>query len=446
MSEPTASPAPADPGVDRPAAPHSELIGATRNESRRLIGLWWQEMMDAEERGWPVANVFVMGSMAEVLRSFDIPMSFPEVAALQTAVRGRSMDYLLAAEDHGYSPDICGYVKVDIGLHLTGREHPHGRLPRPSLVVATNTCNTYIKWSEFWERTYGVPVFVLDLPGWRGTGFRYGTDTETFQRDRRYVEGQIRELIALCERVTGRPFDIDRLRQVLAEVNRQSELYRAVLAENKHRPAPFNAMLDGLNYMGIGNAWRGHPEGTRFMEVALAELRERVRLGMGALPEEKFRLLCVGTACYTHFRRWIELFTEWGGNFVHSEYMSFAGGGLDRGLRYDLERPIESLAEQILHTSQLSFSGGIFFSQDWQAEVCREWDIDGIVYHGVKSCRTVSTGLPDAREWLMKEQDIPGLFIQSDLVDTRLWADAQMKNRVDAFFEALASRKLAGRR
>jgi benzoyl-CoA reductase subunit B len=446
MSETTpATNAAGDPPGDRPAAPHAELIGATRNESRRLMGRWWQEMMEAEERGWPVANVFVMGSMAEVLRAFDIPMSFPEITSLQTAIRGTSMDHLLAAEDHGYSPDICGYVKVDIGLHLTGRQHPNGRLPKPGIVVATNTCNTYIKWSEFWERVYRVPVFVLDLPGWRGSGFVYGTDTETFRADRRYVEGQIRELIALCEQVTGRPFDIDRLREVMGEVNRLAELYQAIIAQNKHHPAPFNAMLDGINYMGIANAWRGHPEGTRFMEVALAELKERVRLGMGALPEERFRLLCVGTACYTHFRRWLELFSEWGGNFVHSEYMTFAGGGLDKGISYDLDRPIESLAEQILYTSQRSMSG-IFFSHGWQAEVCREWDADGIVYHGVKSCRTVSTGLPDAREWLMKHEDIPGLFIQSDLVDTRLWADAQMKNRVDAFFEALASRKLAARR
>ncbi len=432
-------------GEESPAAPHSELIGATRNESRRLMDLWWKEMMEAEDAGRPVANVFVMGSCAEILRSFDIPMSFPEITSLQTAIKGKSMDYLLAAEDYGYSPDICGYVKVDVGLHLTGREHPNGRLPRPSLVVATNTCTTYIKWSEIWERLYKVPVFVLDLPGWRGSGFEFGSDGGSFENDRRYVEGQLRELIALCEEVTGKRFDIDRLRATMLQVNVLADLYQQVMAENKHHPAPFNAMLDGINYMGIANAFRGHSEGGSFMRIALDELRERVRLGMGTIPEEKFRLLGVGTACYTHFRRFLELFSDWGGVFVLSEYMTFAGGGIDRGIWYEIDRPIESLAEQILLTSQRSMSG-IFFSQDWQAAVCRDWDIDGICYHGVKSCRTVSTGLPDAREWLMKHDDIPGLFIQSDLVDARLWSDAQMKNRVDAFFEALASRRLAARR
>ena len=427
------------------AAPHADLIGATRAESRRLMEAWWQDMQAAEDAGRPVANVFVMGSLAEILKAFDLPMSFPEITSLQTAVRGKSMDFLTAAEDHGYSPDICGYVKVDIGLHLKDRAHPNGRLPKPSLVVSPNTCNTYIKWSEIWERMYGCPVFVLDLPGWRGTGSDFGFGSETFERDRAYVEGQLRELIALCEQVTGKPFDIDRLRETMAEVNAMASLYQEILLENRHHPAPFDAMLDGINYMGIANAFRGDPEGTAFMRVTLAELRERVRLGIGAVPDEKYRLLGIGTACYSHFRRYLELFHQWGGVFVHSEYMSYAGGGIDKGVAYDLERPLESLAEQILLTSQQSFSS-IFFSQDWQADVVREWDIDGICFHGVKSCRTVSTGLPDAREWQMRTHDTPGLFIQSDLVDARLWSDAQMKNRVDAFFESLASRKAQARR
>jgi len=431
---------------DRAAAPHAELIGATRSESHRLIESWWQELTESEQSGRPVANVFVMGSLAEILRSFDIPMSFPEITGLQTAVRGRSMEYLLAAEDYGYSPDICGYVKVDVGLHLTGREHPNGRLPEPALAIAANTCTTYIKWAEIWERMYGCPVFVLDLPGWRGSGSGPGAEDETFRNDVRYVEGQLRELIALCEELTGKPFDVDRLREVMGEVNLLAGLYRDVIAENKHHPAPFNAMLDGINYMGIANAYRGHPEGSRFMRVALAELRERVRLGMGAIPEEKFRLLGVGPACYAQFRRFLELFAEWGGVFVHSEYMGYAGGGIDEGIEYDLDRPVESLAEQILLTSVRRMSGGIFFSQEWQAEVVREWDIDGICFHGVKSCRTVSTGQPDVREWQMRNHDTPGLFIQSDLVDGRLWSEAQIKNRIDAFFEALASRKAALRR
>lgn len=420
-------------------------VTTTRDESRRLMDQWWHELNEAGEQGRPVANVFVMGSLAEIIRSFGIPMSFPEIAALQAAIKHQSQDHLLAAEDYGYSPDICGYVKIDVGLHLAGREHPAGRLPKPGLVVAANTCNTYIKWAEFWERMYGCPVFTFDLPGWRGTGFAEGPGGASFDQDRRYVEGQLRELITLCEQVSGKRFDIDRLREVMAEVNRLSAAYRTLLAENKNRPAPFDALREGVVYMGIANAFRGDPDGGRFMELAVEELRQQVAAGVGVLPDERFRLVFTGPACYSDFRRFLTLFKDWGSVFVHSEYMSYAGGGIDRGIEYDLRRPVESLAEQILISGQRTFSG-IFHSQAWLAEVAREWSADGICYHGVKSCRTTSTGLPDARELLAQREGIPGLFIQSDLVDTRLYAEAQLRNRVDAFFESLESRRTAERR
>lgn len=426
-------------------APSSPLLGQTRKENGRLMDLWWREMQEAEQQHRPVCNTFVMGSFAEILTAFDIPMSFPEITSLQTAFRNRSMEYLLAAEDAGYSPDICGYVKVDVGLHLTGREHPNGLLPRPSLVVASNMCNTYIKWAEIWERMFECPVFVLDLPGQRGTGFQVGLKDQAFENDRKYVAAQLVELIRLCERVTGKKFDIDRLREVMAEVNRMADAYQDLLSQNKQRPAPFNAMKDGVTFMGIANAFRGRPEGSAFMELAAAEVKERARLGIGGAAEEKFRLLFVGTACYMQFKRFMQLFEEWGGVFVHNEYMSYAGGGIDRGLKYDLSQPLESLAEQMLLTSQQSMSS-IFFSEHWQAGVVRDWDVDGIVYHGVKSCRTTSAGLADTREWQVSHHGTPSLLIESDLVDSRLWSEAQMKNRVDAFFESLASRKaLAGR-
>ena len=424
----------------------SDLVGAIRKESRRLLDLWWQEMTAAAEGGRPTAYVFVMGSLNEILRVFDFTINFPEITALQTAVRGQSLTYLQAAEDYGFSPDVCGYVKVDAGLQLKGGEHPHGKVPRPSLAVATNICNTYVKWAEVWEHLYGCPVFVLDLPAWRGAtplGTAGGGISES---DRRYVEGQLRELITLCEQITGKRFDIDRLREGMAEVNRMVGPYHEALVLNQHRPAPFNAAREGITFQGIANLYRGSPEGTRFFELAHQELRERVRFGMAAVSGERFRLLLAGTACYSHFRRFVDLFEAWGGVFVHSTYMVFAGGGFLPGFSYDLDRPIESLAEGLLASAWWGFTTPMFYPQDWLAQTVRDWGVDGVCFHGVKSCRTTSTGLPDVREWLLVHHDVPGLFIQSDLVDPRLWSEAQMKNRIDAFFEALASRKAASGR
>ena len=85
--------------------------------------------------------------------------------------------------------------------------------------------------------------------------------------------------------------------------------------------------------------------------------------------------------------------------------------------------------------------GSSFFRGLALIDLADAYRADGIVYHPVKSCRTVSSGLVDNRRSLLAARDLPSLFIESDMVDPRVVAEAQLKNRIDAFFEGLARRK-----
>ena len=91
--------------------------------------------------------VLHLSQLGHGVRAFDLPVVFPEINSLQTAVRRVAHEYLDEAEDYGYSPDICGYVKADVATQLRGGELPMGRIPKPALAVYTNACNTYIKWA-----------------------------------------------------------------------------------------------------------------------------------------------------------------------------------------------------------------------------------------------------------------------------------------------------------
>ncbi|MDH5803662.1 MAG: 2-hydroxyacyl-CoA dehydratase family protein, partial [Gemmatimonadota bacterium] len=170
------------------------------------------------------------------------------------------------------------------------------------------------------------------------------------------------------------------------------------------------------------------------------EMEYKAANGIGTLTEELYRLIFVGVPCYPIFRRFSELFTEWGGTFVHSTYLWFASGGTNLGFQYDLDHPIESLAEGML-ISVRDAMDSMFFQDKHLLQMMDDFSADGIVYHPIKSCRTVSTGLADNRRALMAERDVASLFIESDLMDRRVVSEAQLKNRVDAFFEGLATRK-----
>jgi benzoyl-CoA reductase subunit B len=419
------------------------IIGRGNAEGGRLFREWFATLSLAAERNEPTAYVFVMGSIAEILRAFDIHLVFPEINSLQTAVRRVAHEYLGLAEDYGYSPDICGYVKADIGVQLRQGAHPMGKIPKPTLAILTNACNTYLKWGEIWERMYQTHLFTLDAPGSRSVASQHwDVHHPDFERDRQYVEFQLRELIALCEEITGKPFDIDRLRETMRYTNAMSVAYERLLRANQSQPAPFNALNEGTIYLGVANALRGTAEGAKYFQDLVEEMEYKAAHHIGTLPQEKYRLTFVGVPCYPIFRRFYELFSEWGGTFVNSTYMSFATGGIDLGFQYDLNRPLESLAEGILLGLRRAMDA-MFFQHQWLVDSIEPYHIDGIVYHPIKSCRTVSTGLADNRRAVMATRDVATLFIESDMMDKRVVSEAQMKNRIDAFFEGLATRRLA---
>lgn len=419
-----------------------DIVGRGNREGAALFQSWFNNLNQVAEAGGKAAYVFVMGSMAELLRVFDLPIVLPEINSLQTAVRRVAHEYLNQAEDYGYSPDICAYVKADVGVQLRQGQHPMGRIPKPSMAVLTNACNTYIKWAEIWERMYHIPVFTLDVPGTRSAGKQTWPGDPDFENDRRYVLEQTKELIALCERVTGKKFDIDRLRETLRHANRMNRSWQQVLELNRSRPSVFSALTDGTIYLGVSNGFRGTAEGAKYFDDLVTELQFKSTEGIGTMTAEKYRLIFVGVPCYPIFRRFNELFTEWGGTFVSSTYLWFAAGGVNQPFEYDLSRPLESFAEGLLIYVRNAMDS-MFYQDQALEQMIDRYQVDGVVYHPIKSCRTVSTGLADSRRALMVSRDIASLFIESDMMDRRVVSEAQLKNRADAFFEGLASRRVS---
>ncbi len=424
----------------------STVIGRGAEAGRRLFDAWYEDLTSVHAQQQQAAYVFVMGSMTEMLRAFDLPVVFPEINSLQSAVKKSAAEYLNEAEDHGFSPDVCGYVKADYALQLRNGEHPRGRIPPPAVAVLTNACNTYLKWAEIWERLHNTPVITIDVPGSR-SGMRPERDVRGgFARDRAYVERQLHELIQQLEGITGRKFDIDRLRETMAHANAMGEAYRAVLAENRETPAVFDGVLEGTTYLGVANALRGTAEGTTYFTNLLEEMRLRRTLGLGPVgkpPTEKHRLIFVGVPCYPIFSRFTRLFSDWGGIFVSSTYLWFASGGLNDEIAYELADPIASLADGLLRGVRSAVDSMLFHDRTLVRAI-DEYGADGVVYHPVKSCRTVSTGLADSRRAVLAARDVLALYIESDIMDQRVVSEAQLKNRIDAFFEGLDSRRLRG--
>jgi benzoyl-CoA reductase subunit B len=219
-----------------------------------------------------------------------------------------------------------------------------------------------------------------------------------------------------------------------------SRAWKRVLELNQSTPSVFNALTDGTIYLGMANGFRGTAAGSKYFQNVVEEMEYKAAHGIGTLHDEKYRLIFVGVPCYPIFRRFNEMFAEWGGAFVSSTYLWFASGGTNLGYEYDLSRPLDSLAEGVLISVRHAMDS-MFFQDQTLIDMVKPFHVDGIVYHPIKSCRTVSTGLADNRRALLAAHDIGSLFIESDMMDKRVVSEAQLKNRIDAFFEGLATRK-----
>jgi benzoyl-CoA reductase subunit B len=119
----------------------------------------------------------------------------------------------------------------------------------------------------------------------------------------------------------------------------------------------------------------------------------------------------------------------------------FASGGTNLGFEYNLNNPLDSLAEGVLISVREAMDA-MFFQDRVIMDMIEPYNVDGVVYHPIKSCRTTSTGLADNRRVILEKTDVGSLFIESDMMDKRVVAEAQLKNRIDAFFEGLATRKI----
>src|SRR5574342_345792 len=406
--------------------------GQVHEYSRRLMSAWMDELGRAEAEGVPTGALMISGNCVELLRACHLLPMFPEVTALQNAIRKKSLPLILKAEQAGYSSDNCAYVKADIGLFLDGGMGPGKPIPFPTITVCNYVgCNVYVKWFEHLADVSGSQLFMLDVP--------FARTAEPSPADVAYVVAQLRELIALCERVSGRKFDIDELREILAHAARAEEGYARAKELCKHHPAPFDAYFDAINMMGPINVLRGTPEAALFFDAAVAEFEELTRQGVGPLSEERFRTVVEGPPPYPFYRSFRNLFARWGAVAVQSTY-STVGGIWEFGFRHDPNHPLESIAQHML---QWNVTNRNFLQRYEQiARYIKEWSADALVIHSVKSCRLFSAGQGDMREYFTKDLNVPTLLIESDIEDPRYFSEAQLKNRIDAFFESLEHKKI----
>jgi benzoyl-CoA reductase subunit B len=408
-------------------------------KQKALIAENYEKLTGARESGRKVASTYVPGNLNELILCFDMLNNLPEINAIQNGMRKKSGAMILEAEKRGHSEDVCTYVKADIGMMAKGNIAPNGKpMPDPDLLLLSYTgCFTFMKWFELLRDEYGCETVMLHIP--------YEGDGRVTPNMREYVVKQLREeVIPALERVSGVKFDIDRLREHLRNSAAAEDDFVWVLQSAKNVPSPIDAYFGGVFYIGpIFTAFRGTGEAVEYYRVLRGEIAARLARGKGPVTpegemgEEKYRLVVEGPPNWTHFRDFWKMFYEEGAVVVASTYTK-VGGVYDFGFRHDPDHPLETLADYCLGCyTNLNLPQRVEMIETYM----NEYRADGFLINSIKSCNSFSAGQLLIMREIERRTGKSAAFVESDLVDPRYFSAANIKNRLESWFQMIDQKR-----
>jgi benzoyl-CoA reductase/2-hydroxyglutaryl-CoA dehydratase subunit BcrC/BadD/HgdB len=386
---------------------------------KEMIKKYYEDGATAKERGIPVAWLTAV-SPVEILYAAGVFPYYPENFGAVAAARKVADKLSVHAESKGYAHDLCGYARCGIG-DAYADEHPIGQIVKPEVLFCCNTqCGSLPKWFEVASRFYNAPYFLLDAP-------LIGNEPEELCTS--YFKEQLYEMISLLEKITGKPFDYDRLSEVLHLSNEACRLWNEVLDTAALKPAPFG-FFDACFHMAPIVTMRGTQEAVTYYQTLKEEVDERIKEGIHAIPNERFKIYFDHIPLWPKLRWFSDLFAAHDCLVAVSQYTH------SWSYSFDLNRPIDSLAEQ--YTEE--FVNRYFdYRLQLKMNFFKKYNVDGFVLFSNRSCKPNAFGLYDKRSILSEKTGLPGVVFEADMSDLRFFSESQILAKLEPFFEQLGS-------
>lgn len=391
---------------------------------------------------WAMLN-FCYGD--PVLKAMDIEVVYPENYGAALAAAGVAREYLDRADAEGFPTHLCGYSRANFGyaarlMELGGKpppEAPMGGMPKPLFLLSSvAVCDARYKWFQALGRYLDVPVWTLEapLPGIREFQLR-----DCYEEMVKLSVKHLRDFVAFVERAVGRKMDWDRLDEIvnlMMEINRVSHEVNEL---RKAKPCPmhsrdfWSAMPPALFLLG------DLKESLQLYKNLYDEVAERVKNGVSAVPEEKYRLVFAELPPW-HSLDLFDRLAERGWNFVIESFgyhppppvdLSHVSDPIERIARYSLQRMVANYRDAL--EKKVVAGADVYIYLKYVSE----WKCDGAFLHPLISCRSASTHLPHLANILMERLKVPSLIVEGDIVDLRLFNPQDALSRAEPFEEAM---------
>jgi len=395
---------------------------------RQIIMEFYADGHRAKAEGRPVAWIPPMNGLIELFYAMDITPVFPENWAPLCAAIGTNRKNFEYAAKRGFSGDLCGYFRNNVGYALEGineENQPLDGLPEPDFLISFGAgCIPTMKTFQVLCDHFDVPVFRADLP--------QVAIEDIKEHHIRYAVTQIERLIGFLEEVTGATFDIERLRQAVAYTDAACRLWDEIMDKRSTIPSPFSAAEIGIMFVMVTR--HGTEIAVNFLNDVLQEVNGKIARGEGVIPHERIRLFWDNIPLWYNMQLF-NYFEKWDAVVVAETYTAAWS------LRMDPDKPIESIAYKSLVSYPLVSCVSLNKRLDLITKAIRNYKIDGAILHSNRSCKPISMGQMDIKRILAEELSVPSVMFDGDHMDGEKFSLAQFQTRIDAFMEMLLEKK-----
>lgn len=359
------------------------------------------------------------GFPVEIPVAMGVGISYPEQYGAVVGSQKVGPTVCAFAEDVGYSQELCSYARAGIGSALKPQESPMDGLPLPqALLACNNICGTVLRWYDAVSEITGAPVHLFDTPP---------LDDGQPEHHKAYVKAGIQSLVDFLAATFDTSLEDDRLRETAALSSKAINLWTESLEACMNKPSPLNC-ADRFLAMAPVVSMRGTELIIDFYQTLLDEVNMRVKEGLGAIREEKIRLLWDNIPPWHAIFRFFNGLAKRGVVFPADTYTHAWSGSIEGDDLFDSVARIYS---------NVYLNKGLDAKIDKMCELIKDYDLDGFVMFSVRSCKRYSLGQLVSKEIVTERTGVPGVVIEGDMVDSRVFNMAQIDTRIDALLEML---------
>jgi len=317
--------------------------------------------------------------------------------------------------------DCCTLLRL--GLYYVDA----GILPIPTAIVAllepcdgVTSLHEAIRNHKDWR---DVPMFAPDPP--------YFSDETSID----YFANELREMVVFLEEQTGQRLEMDRLREIVEESNRQYELWLEYSELRRSTPCPHGLTLAMGPFAVAQNNLCGMPRGTAWFRDLVADAERRIRENKPEVAHQKIRLLWydIHPVWFGELTPWLE--EEWGANVIQSMLTNCPYTLVDTSSEDAIWRGLAK--RNLLDTPMIRQARGTVENFVYDIErIVKDFSIDCVIWPGHMGHKDSAASVSVMRD-ACREIGAPFLHLGVDQFDRRHTPIDEVKNRISQFFDAM---------